>query len=622
MRQTRRFASPADALLDEIHSLLEDLQRRYAGHPERERHALLMVALEREQVVAVAYREDAVASRVASLPVDEDIRHLIHQSLVWIWKDEEVHTTYLRGYLLRTGRLLPATLVFGRQIYGALSGWATSTSELTTSRDAPVRSVLARTMILGGTVVGLVPPAVARALTYRSFRHYCQLNAVLERTAELAYRRLVELAPNAEERQLFARIGEDEGRHGEAFEVLAGILDDNDRPVEGLAGADVERQLAAISPWFLPAAKRTPSTTNGTSFARSSPVVVGVGTGGADIEAVVTEVLDGVHAGSLIGARRGRVVIRASFMLGYDRRDQSNVVSPAVLEEVAGYALDHGAEEVTVVEAPTVYGRYYAHRSVEEVAAYFGYSSARYRIVDVGADQVPFAYQRGLQQNTISRTWLDADIRIVLAKLRSDPNEFAHLCLCSLEGMASQIADTIYTARSVEFRTATMMLLDVAPPDLAVVDCWGPVADGPVGVMGCRHPAQAWRLYAGRDALSVDRAVLADIGLPDASRVPIIRRAMHWFGRELDPLDVRGSPGPLDGFRNPWSRRAWRASAAVSYPVYVYLSGQGRVFVPAMDETAFPPLAQDPWPVRAIRRGAQLAFETRPPPVRSGERPP
>lgn len=122
-----------EALLGEIHGLLADGQRRFAGRPDLELHALLMVALEREQVVALAYREDAVAGRVASLRVDEGVRRLIHQSLVWIWKDEEVHATYLRGYLLQTDRLLPAALVFARQVYGALSGWATAARELATN---------------------------------------------------------------------------------------------------------------------------------------------------------------------------------------------------------------------------------------------------------------------------------------------------------------------------------------------------------------------------------------------------------------------------------------------------------------------------------------------------------
>ena len=43
-------------------------------------------------------------------------------------------------------------------------------------------------------------------------------------------------------------------------------------------------------------------------------------------------------------------------------------------------------------------------------------------------------YERGFVQQAVSGTWLDADLRIVMPKLRTDPTEFAHLGLSTLEG--------------------------------------------------------------------------------------------------------------------------------------------------------------------------------------------
>jgi hypothetical protein len=43
-----------------------------------------LLALEREQIVAVA-------GRVAELDVGDRARALIRQTLVWIWKDEQLH---------------------------------------------------------------------------------------------------------------------------------------------------------------------------------------------------------------------------------------------------------------------------------------------------------------------------------------------------------------------------------------------------------------------------------------------------------------------------------------------------------------------------------------------------
>ena len=55
------------ALLDEVRQVLDRLRVKYAGRPDLEREQLWLLALEREQIVAVAYREDAVAGRVAAL---------------------------------------------------------------------------------------------------------------------------------------------------------------------------------------------------------------------------------------------------------------------------------------------------------------------------------------------------------------------------------------------------------------------------------------------------------------------------------------------------------------------------------------------------------------------------
>ena len=193
--------------------------------------------------------------------------------------------------------------------------------------------------------------------------------------------------------------------------------------------------------------------------------------------------------------------------------------------------------DVAVLEAPTVYGNLFANRSVDSVAAYFGFGSPSYRIVDIGQDLEAATFDRGFVQKTISGTWLRSDLRIVMPKLRTDPTEFAHLSLSTLEGSTGAIDDTFYAGRQVDFRSATMMLLDLAPPDFAIVDAWAPVADGPFGVMGCHHPAEVRHVYAGRDALAVDEAVLADLGVDDPAPrpdrgpgVPLVRsrtRAAH-----------------------------------------------------------------------------------------------
>ncbi len=602
------------ALLDEVHALLDEWKVTYAGRPDVEREQLWLLALEREQIVAVAYREEAVAGRVDALDIDADARALLRQTLVWIWKDEELHAEYLRGLLLGRPGLASMLVVYGRQIQGALSGWVSATEHHLDARAAPLRTGAAGLLVAAATATGRVPAALRSELRYQTFRRYCILNVALEATAELAYHRLIELAPSDDERTTFERIRDDEARHMEAFRIVAAALTDDDHLSPDASIAQLVHDLGAVSPWFVPATLRTAVTGGrGRSFGTGSRVAVRSGATDADKERVLGECLDAAGLDAIATGPR-TVAIRVSFMLGYDRRARANVNDPVLLDLVARYLRRQGVEDVAVLEAPTVYGNCFEHRSVAEVAAYFGFVSPNYRVVDIGRDLRPFRYERGFVQQAISGTWLDADLRIVMPKLRTDPTEFAHIGLSTLEGTTGPIDATFYAGRQVDFRSATMMLLDVAPPDFAVVDGWAPVADGPFGVMGCNHPADVRHVYAGADALAVDEVVLADLGIDDPRRAPIFRRADHWFGLRPGMVEVDGDRPDLHAeLRGAHASGVLRMLGTASYPIYMALSNNGELFVPAMDTSAFPPAGRVNAATRVARWSAQRAFGLRAP---------
>ena len=589
------------ALLQDVTRLLQRWKLKYAGRPRLERQKLLLLALEREQIVAVAYREEAVAGRVATLPIGDDARDLVRQTLIWIWKDEQLHAEYLRGELLQAPGRFSKAVVFGRQAQGALSGWTSATSNLRDSASAPFRTGAASVLVAAAGLTKQVPTVLRRELRYQSFHRYCQLNIALEASAELAYRRLAELSNDPVERQTVDRIREDEARHTEAFRLLAGALTDDDRLVNPTTVNDLVADMAAVSIWFVPARlrpataaiKATPALAQAMSrrprsFASRTRVAVGSGRDDADKQAVLEDCLDRAGLGDR-AAGVSSVAIRASFMLGYDRRDRSNVNDPEMLELLACYLKRRGANDVVVLESPTVYANAYAHRSVAEVAAYFGFDSAAYRIVDISEDMRPYTYERGFVQHAISGSWLDAELRIVVPKLRCAPTDFAHLGLCSLEGTTGRIDDTVYAGRRVDYRSATMMLLDVAPPDFSVIDGWAPVADGLFGVMACHRPAQVRHIYAGADVVSVDEVVLEDLGV-DPRRAPIVKMAYHWFGLAPAAVEVDGHrPDLRHELRGAHASGAARALGMLSDPVYVYMSNAGRIFVPQFDEPSFCP---------------------------------
>jgi hypothetical protein len=121
-------------------------------------------------------------------------------------------------------------------------------------------------------------------------------------------------------------------------------------------------------------------------------------------------------------------------------------------------------------------------------------------------------------------------------------------------------------------------------------------------------------LYAGADALAVDEAVLADLGVLDPRLAPIVRRAHHWFGLDRRDGRIVGERPPLGReLRGAHASPVLRLLGLVSYPIYVYLSGDGVRFVPAMDTEAFPPTTRTGPVTWAMRLAAQRAFGLRPP---------
>ena len=176
VRATRRFpwgAASADGkpdgrglgvadleavLIDDVSVLLRRWRRECADRPGAERSRLLLLALEREQIVAVAYREEAVAGRVAELDVGDQARALIRQTLVWIWKDEQLHAEFTRGLLLEAGGLGSSLVVYGRQVQGTLSGWTSSTATNRMVRSAPLRTGAAGVLVAAAKVARRMPP--------------------------------------------------------------------------------------------------------------------------------------------------------------------------------------------------------------------------------------------------------------------------------------------------------------------------------------------------------------------------------------------------------------------------------------------------------------------------------
>ena len=605
------------AIYDQFALELANLGQKYARHPRKQMIHLFLLALEREEIVSVGYREELISARLDTMPISEQERDIIRHALLWIWKDEEMHAIYIRGAIFKVGSFQLRARALLRQLAGAIGGWSTSVRQHIRWSDAPLSRTLATFFTWAGSLTGKVPADVRQHIRYRSFRDFCLFNIDAEKTAWLCWQRLIELTS---EQPLilpsliddFRRIKEDEDRHRQIFEILAAALDESDELVREETADTLAKKIRAVGEPFLPRALRGQA-------AAENPI----GTGGRvrvvqgraldEKLALFRELLHGDLKDLLLdrSVRLGkplselRVAIKPAFMLGYDRRDRSMITDRELLVELSRFFGQCGCKDVAVVEGRNLYDQFYDNRSVLSVARYFDISSPHFRVVDLSDEQVPHAYFRGMAQYTVGKTWKDADFRLTFAKMRSHPVESVHLSIANLEGIGARCDQFLFAERQADRETATMMLMDEFPPHVSIVDAYELAADGLVGIMGCPQPPTPLRFYAGRDALSVDMVASRHMGLNDPREATNLRAACYWFGDPEASIEIDGPNEPLSNWRGPHHSEFSSMLSFVALPVYVLGSGRGALFVPEMDREAFPPLSPESSALRLGRYGIQ-----------------
>lgn len=608
-------------IYEEFQRDLERWRERYGDRPRDEMIRLFLLALEREEIVAVSYCETNIAEHLAAMPLDEEIRELIRQALVWVWKDEEMHAIYIRGAILKLGRPVLKAQAFATQFAGAVGGWSAAVRQHVGWRTAPVSRLAATIATKAGVMLGKVPRSVAPLLDNGPFRDFCLFNVDAERTAWLCWNRLVKLAETVPDVPTsliedFRRIESDEENHRRIFQLLADVLTDEDRLVPGVTADDLASRIAEVGEFFLPRERRAASIAD-------NPV----GNGGdvfvlrskepnpdraeklASFRAILDESgLPGVIARRAercaVPIERLKVVIKTSFMMGYDRRDTSVICDPELLAELVAVLGEIGCRNVTVVEACNLYEEWFSNRSVENVAGYFALGSPAWKLVDLSGEQVPHHFGRGIGQYSIGETWRDADLRISFAKLRAHPSEGAFGAYANLESIGGRCDRYFFTERQAHHNTAVAMVQAEFPCHFALLDAWENLPDGIMGVIGCPRPKALHRFYAGEDVLSVDLTMLRHIGIrPDSSS--IVKAGCHWFDDPTDRIRVVGCDEPIADWRGPFENDFTALLSFMSYPVYEYWSGRGSFFVPEMDPVAFPPAKRVGVSTRVIRRVLQ-----------------
>lgn len=594
------------SVYEEFERELARLHSECSRNPRRELIRLFLIALEREEIVAVGYRESLMERRLAAMQIPDDFRETIRHALVWIWKDEEMHAIYIRGAILRIAGLRLRIQAFLTQAAGGLGGWASSILQHSTWSRAPLSRLTAWTITLFGRVLGKVPTDVRQHLVYGPFRDFCRFSIDAERTAATCWYRIAELADSQAELDAnlsrdFRRVAKDEDRHAQVFSILAEALSEDDRLADGATVSGLLQQLRAVGHEFVPRSQRQISDLEN-PLGSGQPVHVVHSASAKGKRVLFRQLLEHSGLAAAISQRSEflkrrvsdlSVAIKPTFMLGYHRKDCSPVTDPELTDDLAVYLREIGCADVVLIEGRNIYDRFFEHRNVRDVATYFGFNSPNYRVADAADEQVPHTYRRGMAQYTIARSWRDADFRISFPKIRSHPIEMALLSVGNVEWVGARCDEFLFLDRQADRVTAVMMLLDEFPPHFAILDGFENAPDGLVGVMGSCRPKHPHRFYAGPDPLAVDTVALRHLGVNQPHDSSIIRAASHWFGGCLREVKVIGNDAPIQDWRGPYANEFRALLSIVAYPVYVMGSGRGALFVPEMDEDAFPMFARE-----------------------------
>jgi len=606
------------AVYDEFQRELAAIHDSCADDPQREMIRLFLIALEREELVSIGYRESLMERRIQAMPLADDIKELIRHALVWIWKDEEMHTIYIRGAILKLGGWRLRTQAFLTQAAGGVGGWAGSVMQHSRWSRAPLSKLIASTITAIGSVVGKVPRDVKQHLQFGPFRNFCLFNVDAELTASVCWYRIAELAKSRSEldQQLahdFERVAVDEDRHCELFGILADALTDEDSLTDGETVESLTERIREVGEEFLPRRLRQVTDIEN-PIGSGQSVHVMRSDQSVDRRESFQQLLmqcglkDAIHQRAEFLGRpveELKLAIKPTFMLGYHKLDPSPMTTPELIDDLAVYLRDLGCRDISVIEGRNIYDHFFQNRSVNEVADYLGFQSENYQIVDTEDDQVSHQYSRGMAQYTIAKSWRDADFRISFPKLRSHPIEMALLCVGNIEWVGGRCDEYLFLDRQADRATAVMMLLNDFPPHFGIIDAYEDSPDGLVGVMGCRKPVHPHRFYAGRDSLAVDTIALRHLGVDQFQTSSLLRSTAQWFGGATEPISVVGEDSPIENWRGPFHNELRSILSVMAYPVYVMGSGRGSLFLPDMDQAAFPLIKRQGIVLKTTRRAVR-----------------
>ncbi len=591
---------------------LQALQKKHSNNPQEELNQLLILALEREELVATSYQESILRKSIENLQASDAFKRIFRHGFIWIWKDEEMHTDYVRSGLLTTNKRFTRFNVFFSQFQGFVGGWSGSILQLSSFKKSPVSYLLAKIFMAIGTLGGKIPKEIRERLNAGSLKDFCSFNIDAERTAWACWDRIVVLAKDDvrfNENQLkdFSRIVLDESNHGKVFKIFYEALEHDGTLKPGVTIESLVEKVGAVSDYFLPREYRLSMLRNPIGQDRKVYCEKDEQKVGRDVtlektlaNAKLKEELTIKAAALNKSIADIEVVIKLTITMGYAQYDISPIIDKESIESLLAALAKVGVKKVKLLDVQSIYAKFYNNRSIKEVAAYFNYPDIE--IIDATSDLISHEYERGIGIYHLSKTWKDAEFRLSLGKLRSHPTEMAMMSIANLEWLVGNIEDFVFVDKIVDRCATTMVLLDEYPPDFSIVDAYQNVPDGLVGVMGGKNVIHPLRYYASKDCVSLDIAILKHLKISKLADDSLFKTIEYWFGGSNNDITVIGNDTVMKSWRGPTRNFFWSFLNFLSYPVYKFSSQRGSLFLPKMDISVFPEKKKAGFLIRMARR--------------------
>lgn len=250
------------------------------------------------------------------------------------------------------------------------------------------------------------------------------------------------------------------------------------------------------------------------------------------------------------GASRAVVLVD----LGAFEIDSPSLPSRPMIESLLDRLAALGWSELSLASSSDSSYTWSENRGVATLADLFGYEyqtsrGTPYDIADLSENlaEAGFAPASILAGSKLSRTWLDAELRIIVAKAAVDQRDTFVLAASTLMAALPQVDRDRSYRLPVHTAAVLSALLDRTPPDFCIIDLCG-FAHGCGGRQIPRRHKGSGAVVGGNELLSVDMIGAVKLGAdPGLSEVWKALTALRGLGIPA----VTGSMAPLPDVRLP-----------------------------------------------------------------------